>query len=366
MLEAVTASPDSSRARSPCSRTIARACVLVAVTLSATTLAAAPAPARADTPTDSTDCGWYPTAIELARSVADTTDSRVEGIRTRLQQLGITPDAAPPANCSTPNPAPNPGQPVPRQPGPPASGTDPNTPVNIPAGGTEVCDKFGSTPVDGGRYEVQNNVWGSDAPQCVRAFDTGFAVEKAQFTNTDGPASYPSIFTGCHYGTCTTDTSLPRQVSALPAVTSTWAITTGPAGPRWDAAYDIWFDPTPRTTGTVTGTGTEMMIWLDATGPQPIGAKTDTVQLAGTTWDVWRGSNGAQVVSYVRAQPAHSVGDLPLTAFFTDAIARGALRGDWYLTSVQAGFEPWTGGSGLSTTNFAVTGVTTVGTPPPG
>jgi len=50
--------------------------------------------------------------------------------------------------------------------------------------------------------------------------------------------------------------------------------------------------------------------------------------------------------------------DLPLSSFFADAVTRGVVRPDWYLTSVQAGFEPWTGGAGMATTAFSGTGVT--------
>jgi hypothetical protein len=230
------------------------------------------------------------------------------------------------------------------------------TVASAPAGaapGDVVCEKFGSTPVAGGHYEVQNNVWGSDDPQCVRAFDTGFEVTQGDHHTTSAPAAYPSIFAGCHYGTCTAGTLLPRAVLELGAVTTTFAIhpTTG----TWVAAYDIWFDPTPRRTGTVTGL--EMMIWLRTTGPAPIGERTGTATLAGTDWEVWQGENGAQVLSYVRTRPTDRVDGLDLMAFVRDATARGKLPPQWYLTSVQAGFEPWTGGKGLATTQFGVTGI---------
>lgn len=222
------------------------------------------------------------------------------------------------------------------------------------ASGAVVCEKFGSTPVANGRFEVQNNVWGSDQPQCVRAADTGFEITEGEHQNTAGPAGYPSIFTGCHYGTCTAGTSLPRAVRDLGPVTTTFAITGTPSG-TWVAAYDIWFDPTPRRTDTVTGL--ELMIWLRTTGPAPIGERTGTVSLAGAEWEVWRGENGAQVLSYVRVPPSDRVDRLDLSAFVRDATARGLLPPEWYLTSVQAGFEPWTGGRGLATTAFDVTGI---------
>ncbi|MDN5860656.1 MAG: hypothetical protein L0H84_18790 [Pseudonocardia sp.] len=231
------------------------------------------------------------------------------------------------------------------------------TVASAPAGaatGDVVCEKFGSTPVAGGRYEVQNNVWGSDQPQCVRAFDTGFEIIEGDHHNTSGPAAYPSIFAGCHYGTCTEYTFLPRAVHDLGTVTSTFAIS-APSGGTWVAAYDIWFDPTPRRTDTVTGL--ELMIWLRTTGPAPIGEQLGTATVAGSEWEVWRGENGAQVLTYVRTQPVDRVDGLDLTAFMRDATARGVLPPQWYLTSVQAGFEPWTGGKGLAATAFAVTGV---------
>ena len=222
------------------------------------------------------------------------------------------------------------------------------------SGGSVVCEKFGSVPVTGGRYVVQNDLWGADDPQCVRAFDTGFTVTVGNHRNTAQPAGYPSIFTGCHYGACTAGTLLPRAVRDLGPVASSWSYTVPPTG-SFTAAYDIWFDPTPRRDGGVTGT--ELMIWLRTTGPAPIGRKVARTAVAGTEWDVWRGANGAQVISYVRTQPTDRVDGLDLSAFLRDATARGVLPAEWYLTSVQAGFEPWTGGAGLTTNAFSVTGV---------
>jgi cellulase/cellobiase CelA1 len=43
-------------------------------------------------------------------------------------------------------------------------------------------------------------------------------------------------------------------------------------------------------------------------------------------------------------------------------LARGYAQRSWYLTSVQAGFEPWIGGTGLAVNSFSYT---TNGTPPP-
>src|SRR6266704_2602605 len=80
---------------------------------------------------------------------------------------------------------------------------------------------------------------------------------------------------------------------------------TYPSAGTWDAAYDIWFDPTPRTNGQ--NTGAEIMVWLNHQGGiQPVGSQVATVTLAGGTWAVWEGNVGWNVVSYVRTSAASS------------------------------------------------------------
>ena len=47
---------------------------------------------------------------------------------------------------------------------------------------TQVCDTFGSTTINGGKYIVQNNEWGDTSPQCINATDTGFSIPTASAT----------------------------------------------------------------------------------------------------------------------------------------------------------------------------------------
>src|SRR3954471_5869846 len=220
--------------------------------------------------------------------------------------------------------------------------------------GTSVCDKFGQSRTASG-YVAQNNLWGTDTPQCITVSGDGFTLSTSQANKpTDGPpASYPSIFWGCHYGTCTSGFS-PVPVSSAPfssiATSAQYSYVDQGA---YDAAYDIWFDPTPRTDGQ--NTGAELMIWLNHRGGvRPVGSKVGTVQLAGADWDVWYGNIGWNVVSYVRSTPSSSI-STSVSAFYNDVVGRGYGQTSWYLTSVQAGFEPWVGGEGLALTSFAVT-----------
>ena len=215
---------------------------------------------------------------------------------------------------------------------------------------TQICGKYDTAPVQGGRYIVQNDLWGADDPQCLNVFDTGFQVTVGDHTSTNGPASYPSIYQGCHYGLCSTGTEYPRLVTDLGSITSSWAFNvTNAPDDKYDVAYDLWFDPEPRVGGAPTGA--ELMIWLNQKAdPPPIGTKRDTVTIAGRQWDVWVGTNTVPVISYVLVgAQTTSVSNLPLTDFVTDAqqspgTRTPVVRPDWYLTSIEAGFEPWTNG----------------------
>ena len=68
---------------------------------------------------------------------------------------------------------------------------------------------------------------------------------------------------------------------------------------------------------------------------------------------MWRGNNGGNnVISYVAPSAIQSMSFNALD-FIADTRNRGAITNDWYLTSIQAGFEPWQGGAGLAVTSFS-------------
>lgn len=216
---------------------------------------------------------------------------------------------------------------------------------------TTICEPFGTTVVQG-RYVVQNNRWGTSATQCVTATGTGFRIARADGSvPTNGaPKSYPSIFNGCHYTVCSPGTRLPAQLSTVSSAPS--SISYGyVSGAVFNASYDIWLDPTPRTDGV---NRTEIMIWFNQVGPiQPIGSRVGTASVGGRTWEVWTGSNGTNdVISFVAPSTITSW-SFDVMDFVDQAVARGMAQRNWYLTSVQAGFEPWQNGAGLSVNSFS-------------
>ncbi|MFI7211951.1 GH12 family glycosyl hydrolase domain-containing protein [Micromonospora maritima] len=227
---------------------------------------------------------------------------------------------------------------------------------------TQICEQYGSTTI-GGKYVVQNNRWGTSAQQCINVTSTGFSITRADGSApTNGaPVSYPSVFVGCHYTNCSPGTNLPVQVKNIASAPASISYNYV-SGAIYDAAYDIWLDPSPKRDGV---NQMEIMIWLNRQGPiQPIGSPVGNASIAGRTWEVWRGSNGSNnVISYVAPSAVPSF-SFDAMAFINDTRNRGAITNDWYLTSIQAGFEPWQGGVGLAVNSFSQS-VNTGSNPPP-
>ncbi|MFF8870571.1 GH12 family glycosyl hydrolase domain-containing protein [Streptomyces massasporeus] len=219
---------------------------------------------------------------------------------------------------------------------------------------TTICEQFGSTTIQG-RYVVQNNRWGISQPQCITVTDSGFRVAQADGSvPTNGaPKSYPSVYNGCHYTNCSPGTNLPARLSSIADAPTSISYSYVGGDAAYNASYDIWLDPTPRTDGV---NRTEIMIWFNKVGPiQPIGSQVGTASVGGRTWQVWSGSNGSNDVLSFVAPSAIDSWSFNAMDFVRQAVSRGLAQNNWYLTSVQAGFEPWRNGAGLAVNSFSST-----------
>jgi Glycosyl hydrolase family 12 len=228
-----------------------------------------------------------------------------------------------------------------------------NGSASVSSSVTTICGKdqhIVTTP----RVDIRNNNW-QGMPMCLTNHGLG-----ANFTITasglDEPwAAYPNAFVGCEISVCSPHNPMPIEVSNIRQAYSSWQY--HPGGP-WtgNAAYDIWFNPTPMTTGQVNH-GTEIMLWLDASH---VGhSDAPLVSIDGTRWhfDTWTTHHGSLSWHYVRfwrATPTLSVTNLNLQPFFAYTESRGLLKTTWYLTAVEAGYELWQGAIGMQTKNFSV------------
>jgi hypothetical protein len=218
--------------------------------------------------------------------------------------------------------------------------------------------KLQTLRIDSSAYTVENNEWGSSAPECINAAGSGFTVANSAIANSTygAPGGYTAMYRGCHFGACTHGSGLPIQVSDIHArtVTTSWS-TSQPGGSNdYDVAYDIWFNQTPTTSGQPNGA--ELMIWLNHHGPvQPFGSKVaSNVSIGGRGYDVWFGKQAWNTISYTMTTGTTSVSNLDLQPLIADAVSRGYISSSWYLIDVEAGFELWHGGTGLATHSFSV------------
>jgi len=247
------------------------------------------------------------------------------------------------------------------------------TPGQMTASG-ELLGRYGSlkTMAADKEYFLQVNEWGASATQRMAyGGDFFFKMTDQQASRaTDmGPTGFPSLFIGANAGHATAGSNLPKQVSALTAVPTTWnwkdnGTLTNTATNSYNATYDVWFSTQPQGEPAASNpSGGFLMVWLyDPPDAQPIGRalySAITVPGIAGTWDVWIGTNGARpCTSYVRTERTPSM-SFDLNAFIKDAVSnrrdasgQPTIQDSWYLTNVFIGFEIWRGGIGLETTNF--------------
>ncbi len=223
--------------------------------------------------------------------------------------------------------------------------------------------------IDGKQYFLQVNQWNSTETQIMAYGGDYFfkmTQQDASTATNGGPTGFPSMFIGANSSHTTMGSNLPKQVSALTAVPTTWAwndngLMADPVTNIWNSTYDVWFSM--NATGEPTAfapSGGYLMVWLyDPPSAQPIGRVTYsgvTIDGVDGTWDIWIGTNGSRpCISYVRTEPS-LVLSTDLNFFIRDAVDNrpDTISGDWYLSNVFIGFEIWSGGAGLETTSFCV------------
>ncbi|WP_304453715.1 hypothetical protein [Nocardiopsis sp. YSL2] len=228
------------------------------------------------------------------------------------------------------------------------------------------CEAFAEIPM--GRYWINNNLWGQDAgsgTQCVEdLYRNGEAIGwRTDWDWTGGPyqvKSYASAVLGWHWGWKSDRTGLPVRLSWGTPVPSAWDYDVSTDGTA-AVNYDLWLHDTADP-GWEDDPADEVMIWLSAHGGAgPIGGRVATVDVAGQSWDLYRGeilddagNHMWWVHSFVHTEGTTSF-DADLTDFTGALVRRGDLREGQYLSSVQAGVEVFRGSGELTTRAYRTT-----------
>jgi cellulose 1,4-beta-cellobiosidase len=241
-----------------------------------------------------------------------------------------------------------------------AGGANTTWPQNVTV---DTCDQYAAVKV--GSYVVESDFWNQGScpgTQCMAINDATGAFTVTQFPDCGNTvASYPNMLYGCSFGTCSPGSVLPKPVSLLTSVTSSWSFSVGGTSTdQFDVAYDIWFCPDNTCGSNGFPNGTELMIWLDYQNVTGWQNHLDTVSLDGHTWDIWvapqatSGNNWTYLAYMIQGPMVTSVTNLDLNAFFKDAASRGYVQNSWYLYAIQAGDELRTGGLPYDSNSFSV------------
>lgn len=164
--------------------------------------------------------------------------------------------------------------------------------------------------------------------------------------------AFPFSGVGCAYDLCSARTDLPKQVSRLAYNANMSWDWSGISSGYWNASYDLWFSKTNQITSQ--DNGAELMIWL-RTPPGYAGGHLVNVPHAGRFWLMhWKACNSGICWNYIQFRFLRTVhgARLRMRPFIRYAESLGLIQPRWYLTSVHAGYEIWSGGKGLQTDWF--------------
>lgn len=241
---------------------------------------------------------------------------------------------------------------------------------------TTKFDRRRVTGTDGKSYIVQNNAWNdasAEGAQILQFTGNSFVVSQQSANGVgDVPLGFPSIYVGRNGFrgandslTTTSDDGLPIQISAINSIQTRFAHN---ASGDANATYDVWFAAQPPAGEYQTATGAFLMVWTYKPGNRNAiggfnGGQGEPVTVDNRQWNLFvggraeagdPGAGNATVISYV--VPNGSIPDysFDLNLFIQDAVQRGLLNPSFFLTDVFAGFEIWSGGTGLRVNEFTV------------
>ena len=224
------------------------------------------------------------------------------------------------------------------------------------AGSGTISDRYGSRKVtaDGREYIVHANAWGSSSGSMTMTYNgTSFRIEtQTEVSNSYAPLAFPGAFIGSNIAGVTQGSNLPKQVSNLASVPTTWTWSKAGTTGAHNAIYELWFTSSSRD--SVSNPDKRLAVWLyrhPSTMP-PGRTMSSNMRLNGLPgfWDIW--AENSQV-TYVATLPQYSV-SFDLNEVIKDAVNRNFLSGSLYLQTIFAGFEILSGGAGLESKDFTV------------
>ncbi|VDB91683.1 unnamed protein product [Peniophora sp. CBMAI 1063] len=231
-------------------------------------------------------------------------------------------------------------------------------PAELATRATTYCGQYDQ--VTAGTYTLFTDEWGvgSGVSGSGCATITSQSSNTIAWTNTwtwsggSGIKSYTNVQQNANAN---------RKLSSIGTMNSIWkwSYSIGSSAVA-NVAYDMF------TSSTSGGSSQyEIMVWLANynAGPisynynsagQPVAIKS-SISVAGHTWNLYEGTNGANVVfSFLPTSGTITSFSGDLKAFFTYLINNEGLSSSQYLTTLQAGSEATSGSGTLTTSSYTV------------
>jgi hypothetical protein len=234
---------------------------------------------------------------------------------------------------------------------PPDTTTPAATPATTPGNTIVWVNKH--TISTGGRYLINPDGFRESMTLENIGYGNNFTVS-TKTPATGRVLAFPDFLYGCSWGVCSPHRTLPVQISRDGDPGASVSTSGHPAG-EYNAAYDVWLELKPYLSGQPHGA--EIMIWPRETANLGSLRGLPEVRIDGALyWEIaWRASNSHGSWNYVQFRKVSQVNTLAgihLNDFFKAAEARGWVSPSWYIQSITAGFEIWSGGNGLKMYNF--------------
>ncbi|KAJ7472337.1 glycoside hydrolase family 12 protein [Mycena galericulata] len=223
---------------------------------------------------------------------------------------------------------------------------------------TTLCGQW-DTAVEGG-YTLYLDQWGlssatsgSDCASVTSVSGTTVAWTTTwTWTGGSGVKSFTNI--GANNG-------LNQKLSAITSIPAVWTWSQSTSG---TVVADIAFDLFTSTTSGGSAVN-EIMIWLANINAGPISATYNSagqpvpivsnLSLAGHTWNLYFGSNGANnVYSFLPASGTITSFNADINLFFKYLTASQGVSSSQYLTTAQAGTEATSGSATLTTSAYSL------------
>jgi xyloglucan-specific endo-beta-1,4-glucanase len=223
---------------------------------------------------------------------------------------------------------------------------------------TTSCDQWGT--IVSGPYTLYQDLWNeasaTSGSQCstLNSLTNGVVSWSTSWTWVGASSQVKSY---ANIALTTTGVQL-KSITSMPSVWK-WGYTG--TSIVADVAYDFF------TSSTASGSNEfEIMIWVAAIGGAgPIsstGSAIATVTIAGVSWKLYSGPNGSTTVySFVAVtQATNFSGDM--LEFFNYLVAHEGFSTSQYITTAEAGTEPFTGTSAVLTVSAYSFSIVTGGT----